>query len=283
MKFKYSLVFVLCLNILFVADAQTKWKGIKPKLLTIDPAHPPCLEPTFRISGGYQVESEIIKWQAGLFISIPGDDYFCGGCLISDSFVLTAAHCIDDATVVLVKLGAVAIMHREKQQISMKSRHFIIHEEWHKKTIKNDIALIKLPHPVNFTDAIFPAKLPSRNLDYLDIDALVCGWGKRDDNGTSITGQLRCVSVPVIDNSICTNSYPYRISNTTICTSGEDGKSPCAGDSGGPLVIPQKNNTAIIIGIVSFGAKLCESGHPSVFTRVSKFVPWIQEKMKANQ
>lgn len=65
---------------------------------------------------------------------------------------------------VLVKLGAIAILHRETQQKTMKSRHFIIHEEWNKKRIENDIALIKLPKPVTFTGENSDTKFKLNNM-----------------------------------------------------------------------------------------------------------------------
>lgn len=89
---------------------------------------------------------------------------------------------------------------------------------------------------------------------------------------------LRYIDVPIINNSACNNYYLGSVKNTNICTSSKaDKKSTCNGDSGGPLVLID-NDDNILIGATSFGIIFgCELGFPSVFTRITSYLDWIEK------
>jgi len=248
----------------------------------IDPITSPNLRkflrsPHPRITGGEEAVPNSIPYQVGLFLEVTGGTAFCGGSLISQKTILTAAHCVDGASSVEVRLGAHRVQQNESSQVRVTSTNFTIHSGWNPLTLLNDIALINLASAVNLTDNIKLATLPSRSdvsNNFLNDLSTVSGWGLDADSSTTISPVLRKVDVPVGSNLLCNIYYLGSIADSHICTSGLDGKSTCSGDSGGPLV----SSTGKQIGLVSFGIALgCEVGWPSAYTRITSFVDWIQQ------
>ncbi|XP_042889047.1 chymotrypsin BI-like [Penaeus japonicus] len=240
------------------------WKSPQPLVTPMAPA--PAAP---RIVGGYEAAPHSWPHQVALFID---GAQFCGGSLISSEWVLTAAHCMDGASMVEVVMGAHNIRQHEPSQVSMTSYNFFTHESWNSWFLKNDIALIKLPSPVAFNQYIQAVRLPA-----FDVPAgsyvTPTGWGKPSDASNGISDVLRQVSVPVITNMEC-GMYFGTIGDGNICVSTTGGHSTCNGDSGGPL-----NSGGLTYGITSFGSNSgCEKGFPAVFTRVTHYLDWIRQK-----
>ncbi|XP_076042406.1 brachyurin-like [Oratosquilla oratoria] len=231
---------------------------------------------TPRIVGGTEATPHAYPWQAALFIN----SQFCGGALISDEWVLTAAQCTNGASLIKVTLGAHNIQMIEPTQVSMTSYEFYEHDNNMTSIfLMNDIALIKLPEKVPFNEYIQPVCLPHKS-DKGDCmvgkNVTVAGWGMKSDNSNGTTDKLRKVEVPVISNEECSKTYGGVITTDILCTSGDDGKGTCTGDSGGPLSFVTRNRTEIR-GIVSFrSSEGCENGYPDAFTRVTEYLDWIE-------
>lgn len=92
--------------------------------------------------------------------------------------------------------------------------------------------------------------------------------------------RLNYVNLKIISNPVCQSYYTLQIVPSILCGIGMSSREQgvCSGDSGGPLVI-ERDNTSMLIGIVSFSQSMCGSGAPSGFTRVSSFLTWIKENM----
>ncbi|XP_065169021.1 brachyurin-like [Atheta coriaria] len=256
------------------------WKNINT--LNINKAVPRILipkNPNTRIVNGEEVEPHSIPWQVGLLIQMKNTEgtAFCGGSIISNQWILTAAHCVETAESIEVVLGAHKIKEEEDTQIRVVTTEFLHHEDWSRFTLTNDIALVKLPEPVEFNDNIQSIGLPSDIGNIDDLTVSVTGWGKDSDEATSVSEVLRIISVPVMPNDKCNNFYFGIIQDTHMCTDSwagsiGTGHSTCSGDSGGPLVLEGTTQ----VGIVSFGIAFgCELGYPAAFTRVSSYVDWI--------
>ncbi|KAK8405221.1 hypothetical protein O3P69_001652 [Scylla paramamosain] len=242
------------------AGRPWKWKSPQPKVTPTGPIRSP------RIVGGREALPHSWPHQAALFID---DFYFCGGFLISSEWVLTAAHCLDGARSVEVVLGAHNIREHEATQVSLTSAQFTVHEHWDSHTLRNDIAVIRLPRLVTLNQYIATTRLPTFDLNLFKT-ATVTGWGKYSDSATGISDVLREVNITVINNSDCDAVYGIMTSGN-ICTSGVGGKGTCSGDSGGPL-----NYDGFTFGITSFGASVgCGKGYPNAFTRITHFLGWI--------
>ncbi|MGJ2342679.1 S1 family serine peptidase, partial [Salmonella enterica subsp. enterica serovar Paratyphi A] len=170
-----------------------------------------------RIVGGEEAVPNAWPWQVGLFID---GLYFCGGSLISDTVILTAAHCTDDATFFRVVLGGHEINNgNEAGRVEVRSEDYTQHESYNAFTIANDIAVIRLPEPITFTDTISPVCLPGADdvaNDFLGEIVTPTGWGRPSDSTNSISPVLRQVDVPVMSNAICDAVYGI-VTDKQIC------------------------------------------------------------------
>uniref|UniRef100_A0A336LS69 CSON014307 protein n=1 Tax=Culicoides sonorensis TaxID=179676 RepID=A0A336LS69_CULSO len=205
----------------------------------------------------------------------------CGGSIISETVVLTAAHCVKGHESFDLGFGSIEFNNPE---VEVTTTDKIIHPEYDHSHLHNDIALLILPSALEFTKNIKPIQLPSysqTDMSFADEKATVSGHGKTGDDESS-SKRLMYVHVKVIDNEECTKFYGKKlIKDFTICTVGWNKRSSgtCQGDSGGPLITYDEDlDDNIQIGVVSFVAGTgCESKVPAGYVRVTSYLDWIAE------
>lgn len=222
------------------------------------------------IIGGHEVKPHSRPYMAYLHRITTSGRKTCGGFLVREDFVLTAAHCSGSS--ITVTLGAHDVRQHEGTQQVIPVKKIIPHPNYHPKF--NDIMLLKLQKKAKLTDAVSLLRLPRREGQVNP--GMVCsvaGWGRLDLYTT--TARLHEVELEIQRNEQCISLYRSHYNTSTqICVGNPEKKqSTFLGDSGGPLVC---DNTAQ--GIVAFGKK--NGKLPRVETRISSFLPWIKRTMR---
>uniref|UniRef100_A0A8C8S2C7 Peptidase S1 domain-containing protein n=1 Tax=Pelusios castaneus TaxID=367368 RepID=A0A8C8S2C7_9SAUR len=219
---------------------------------------------------GREVKTHSRPYVAYLQIGSGGS---CGGFLIREDVVVTAAHCNCNLGNIFVYLGVQDFMKLEQTWQRIRVRRQIQHPDFNNENLDNDIMLLQLAHDVELTEWVQPIPLPEANHTVrLGSECSVAGWGKTGVSTT--TDKLQEAEQEVVLDGLCRDRYQHFDSSTMLCAgSPHAGKAAFEGDSGGPLVC-----NGVVQGIVSNGDP---SGRPpSVYTRISKFIPWINETLQ---
>lgn len=161
-----------------------------------------------------------------------------------------------------------------------------VHPEFYAGTLYNDIAILRMDKPVDFTKYphISPACLPSPHDDYSGHRCWTTGWGK-DAFGDFGKYQniLKEVDVPIVSHGECQQrlkhtrlGYDFKLHPGFVCAGGEEGKDACKGDGGGPMVC-ERGGTWQVVGVVSWGIGCGQNGVPGVYAKVSHYLDWIRQ------
>ncbi|CAO2589848.1 Chymotrypsin-like elastase family member 2A [Lemmus lemmus] len=245
-----------------------------------DPTYPPNL--STRVVGGEDAVPNSWPWQVSLqYQSLGRWSHTCGGTLVANNWVLTAAHCISTSKTYRVVLGRHSLSTSESGSVTVLVSKLVVHEKWNANNVANgnDIALIKLASPVTLTSKIQTACLPAAGTILANnYPCYVTGWGRLQTNGAT-PDVLQQGRLLVVDYATCSKTtwWGSTVKQSMVCAGGDGVISSCNGDSGGPLNCQASNGKWQVHGIVSFGSSLgCNYPRkPSVFTRVSNFNDWI--------
>ncbi|XP_045775053.1 collagenase-like [Maniola jurtina] len=218
----------------------------------------------------------------GLIVGLTnGRESVCGSSLLSNTRLVTAAHCWrhggSQGRTVTVVLGSLRLFsggHR------VASTNVQLHASYSESTLNNDIAIIVIGW-VGYSNNIRNINIASGTNTFAGNTAMASGFGRQGDNqGITQNQSLRHVTMQVITNQACANVYGSRVVvASVICTATTGGRGVCSGDSGGPLDVGTGGNRQLI-GVTSFvHASGCERGQPAGFARVSSFNAWIRQRL----
>ncbi|CAB3259413.1 unnamed protein product [Arctia plantaginis] len=212
--------------------------------------------------------------------------YNCGGSIISDKFILTAAHCTFNTKLGEVKyvvVGALTRTDANNPSNVLKVRRIIKHPEYASPSQYHDIALLETEKRIPLSQFVVPACLHVGD-PVTDDQVLATGWGLTENR--AIAEVMQKVILSKFTTEECALKYPeYRLllkgfdPQTQTCY-GDKTKAvdTCQGDSGGPIQIKSKriNCMYILVGVTSFGRKCGVIAEPAIYTKVSYYVPWIE-------
>ena len=269
--FKIILIFITLLFI--VNSCESNPLEAKTRIQNYHSMAPGQLPEPF-IVGGEEVDPACPDCKYDFMVSLQTNSgyHFCGGSLVREDWVVTAAHCVqgDSPSQVKVKIGLHNV-NGTQGSITKSVSQIIIHPSYSSWTLNNDYALLRLSSPITNFEPI--QLVTDTSHDEEPVMATTMGWGATQSGGWGSNILLE-VDVPIDDS--CGNYSNSDITNNMVCAGySGGGYDSCQGDSGGPLIMTNSDGEYELIGIVSWGYGCADAGYPGVYAKIHSRLDWF--------
>uniref|UniRef100_A0A3Q3WE32 Uncharacterized protein n=1 Tax=Mola mola TaxID=94237 RepID=A0A3Q3WE32_MOLML len=238
-----------------------------------------------RIVGGQVSREGEWPWQVSLHIK--GMGHTCGASVLSNRWLLTAAHCVQDSGPNKYShagqweafLGLHVQSRNNEWTVRRNVRRIIVHHGYNHLNYDNDIALMELDANVTLNQNIWPICLPSPSYDFpAGCKAWITGWGATKEGGQTAS-VLQKAEVRIVNSTVCKNLMSDDVTDRMLCAGVlKGGVDACQGDSGGPLSVTSPSGRVFLAGVVSWGDGCARRNKPGVYTRTTKYRGWIREQ-----
>ncbi|XP_039451785.1 serine protease snake-like [Culex pipiens pallens] len=260
---------------------------VKPKPVSF--AGSDCSETVDLIVGGEAAKPGEFPHQA--LLGYPDADgpegyrFDCGGSLISERFILTAAHCFVNGYPTIVRLGEHNLRNEWDDQVDFEIQSIKKYPDYRHRLAYHDIALIELSTEVRFSKLIRPACLWTGST--IDVPSVIAtGFGLNETAGEK-ADVLQKVQLDFLDHAVCEKAFTSErkfsrgVLDSQLCIgSTRGGKDTCQGDSGGPVqvITEPKGCTYHILGVTSTSLGGCGLGNSAaIYTKVFSYIDWIED------
>ncbi|XP_064471686.1 venom protease-like [Ornithodoros turicata] len=237
-----------------------------------------------RVVGGRTAYDGEFPWLVSLLFVPSLGESKCGGTILNERWILTAAHCFYGYTKseFVVRVGDYNLRRKEGRTpaVTIPIDRLVIHPQYRQsKKYDYDMALVRLSRDIRYTPYAQPACLPGSSLEHTDgINVTIVGWGQLSETSGKTPHVPHKASVTVFKNEQCNlwlAQHSMRLLNNHMCAGVPDGgKDACQGDSGGPLFAVQSRRY-YVVGVVSAGYGCARPRTPGIYNRVTSFMPWI--------
>ncbi|XP_035914403.1 collagenase-like [Anopheles stephensi] len=247
------------------------WARLPPELQLYRNSEP---APATRIANGFLSTPGQFPYHVVMLAEFTLGTGLCGGTVLTNSYILTAAHCVAEYYGIKAN-GGLAI---SSSASGSNRQAFTIHPQYSYVNVRNDVATVLLNTPISYTGRIQPIRLPAPSdlRTFACAQGTVTGYGRTSTTSSSLSRFLRYAFNTIISNAECTTYWsPIYVDQQNMCMSAANGRSPCIGDSGGALTVSD-GSEPLQVGIVSFGEAVgCAVSMPTIYARITHFLPWI--------
>jgi len=223
-----------------------------------------------RVVNGFLAREGAWPWLASLQRN---GGHFCGGTLITPTWVLTASHCVSSIKSTYGYRVVMGAHNRGRSESSVQARNMkrvIMHPSYNPNTLFADHALIEVDRPFQLNSRVVLGCLPrGSQIPVGSQSCYIAGWGMTSYPGRGVSNQLMQARMPVVRSSLC------RYNNEVVCVGFGRASDPnaCRGDSGGPLMCRNSDSSWTVHGVASFVVEYCK--YYTGYSPVSKYLSWI--------